>query len=174
MCNAVLKPLIEKFKKQDMTVFSLIYDNFKRLISVYASRLFYEDGISDLTLFLIELLYSIDLSRFEADETFGIKKYIAVSIRNKYIALSIQKDADTNNALPLFEVAVPVHDKFDDTVLVAQALKVLNQKQKSVLIYKYVYGYSDCEIACALGITRQAVNGLKNRALIVLKELLAG
>ncbi len=50
----------------------------------------------------------------------------------------------------------------------------MNEKQKSVLIYKYVYGYSDCEIACALGITRQAVNGLKNRALTVLKELLAG
>ncbi len=104
-----------------MTVFPLIYENFQKLISVYASRLFYEDGVSDLTLFLIELLYSIDLSRFEADETFGIKKYIAVCLRNKYITLSMQKDMYINNTLPLLEDAVPVTDEFDDTVLVSQA-----------------------------------------------------
>jgi len=174
MCNLVLKPLIKKFKEQNMSVFPTIYENFKKLINVYASRLFYEDGVSDLTLFLIELLYNIDLSRFEEDETFGIKKYIAVCIRNKYIALSMQKDIYINNTLPLLDIAAFENDCFDDAILISQVLKVLNEKQKSVLVYKYIYGYSDCEIADNLGITRQAVNGLKNRALAVLKELLIG
>ncbi len=172
MCNLVLKPLIERFKKQDMKSFPLIYENFKKLIGLYASRLIYEDGVSDLTLFLIELLYGLDLSRFDDDESFGLKKYIAVSLRNQYIALSVKRDTYTNNTLPLYDDSVSNTYNVDDLILVVDALNDLNNKQKSVLVYKYIYGYSDFEIANALGISRQAVNGLKNRALSVLKHFI--
>ena len=55
MCNAMIKPMIENFKKQDMTVFPLVYSQFGKLISFYSRKLSYEDSASDLTVFLIEL-----------------------------------------------------------------------------------------------------------------------
>ena len=172
MCNLVLKPLIKRFKQQEMEVFPQIYKIFERLINLYATRLFCEDSISDLTLFLIELLYNIDLSRFNNDETYDIKKYIAVCLRNKYINLSMQKSTLSNKTLPLMEDIIISENNFENKIVVSEILKFLNDKQKAVLVYKYIYGYGDCEIAIAMGISRQAVNRLKNRALQSLKELL--
>ena len=62
MCNRCLKLLIEKFRKQDITVFPILYDVFKRLIIFYSNKLNYDDAVSELTLFLVELFYKIDLS----------------------------------------------------------------------------------------------------------------
>ena len=80
MCNRYLKPIIEKFKKQDMGVFETLYDEFKKLIMFYSGKLCYDDAVSDLTLFLIELFYQIDLTKFDLDDSVTINKYIAKSI----------------------------------------------------------------------------------------------
>ena len=53
---------------------------------------------------------------------------------------------------------------------VEDMLNCLSQKQKLIMIYKYIYGYSDIEISMLLNISRQAVNRLKNRAITTLKE----
>ena len=46
----------------------------------------------------------------------------------------------------------------------------LTALQRKVLVIRYLYGYSDAEIADQLHISRQAVNRAKNRAVAVLKE----
>lgn len=174
MCNAIIKPMIENFKKQDMTVFPLVYSQFGKLISFYSRKLSYEDSASDLTVFLIELLYDIDLGRFPNDSSFGVKKYIAVSLRNYYIALSKKMDTYKQFSNQLYENLNGYCENLDDKLSIMQCLDILTEKQKTVLIYKYVYGYSDFEIANLIDVSRQAVNRIKNRGLTVLKEFFEG
>lgn len=170
MCNLQLKPLIQKFKKQDMTVFPLIYEEFEKLIFLYSSKLGYEDALADMNLFFVELLYSINLSHFSCDKDIGIKRYIAVSLRNKYITLSIKADKIKKFSVPLYENSYGYCGEYDDKIALHQALKELTTKQKSVLIHRYVYGYSIAEISENYKITRQTVNDTKNRALDSLKD----
>ncbi len=170
MKNYLLKPLIEKFKYQDMTAFPLIFDEFKRLINFYAVKLYYEDASSDLTLFLIELLYDIRLSKFEADGGEDIRRYIAVSLKNKYFALltSKAKNERFNND---FNEECDISDEdFRERVIVIESLNILNYEQKMVVIYRYVYGYSMSEIAELMSISRQTVNKKRNQALEILRE----
>ncbi len=174
MCNSLIKPLIKKFRNQDIGAFVPLYDNFKKLINYYASKLSGEDSVSDLTVFFIELLYEIDLSRFKSDSSFAINKYIAVSIRNKYIFLSVQNVKLQKFAMQLFENNDSYLQSIDEQLAVGDAFSLLSVKQRMVLIYKYIYGYSDIEISCVLNITRQAVNGIKKRALKILKDYFLG
>ncbi len=174
MCNRCLKVLIEKFKKQDMTVFETLYDVFKRLIMFYSQKLHYDDAAGDLTLFFIELLYQLDLSKFESDDSISIKKYIAVSIKNRYIALSVNKDRYFKFSNNLHENSDGYLPDFEDRFSLLESIRGLSEKQKMIVVYKYIYGYSDFEISVLLGISRQAVNRLKNRALISLREFFMG
>ncbi len=169
MCNTLLLPLIRQFKKQDMSVFNIIYGEFEKLINFYSSHLGIEDTKSELTLFLIELLYAVDLSRFKEDCSFGVKKYIAVCIRNQYIALSKKKQKTTNLNCPLYENCAVYSELYEEKIAVEQLYSFLTEKQKRILDYRYKYGYSDREIAKRLNIKRQAVNQMRNRALEVLK-----
>lgn len=172
MCNSLLKPLIQKFKKQDMAVFPLVYDEFKNLIAFYAKKLCYEDAAADLNLFFIELLYAIDLSNFKADESIGIRRYIAVCLRNEYIVLSVKAEKLKSFSFPLFETFNSYSDDYDDKILLSQAFKALSEKQKAILIDRYYYGYSIAEISKKMGVTRQTINDTKIRALCSLKKIL--
>ena len=169
MCNLLLLPLVKKFKNQDMSSFVAIYDSFKKLISFYAMKLNFEDAESELILFFIELLYSLELKNFAYDSSESLKKYIAVCIRNHYIALSVKNTKYTNSNCELYENSGFCTYPYDERVIVEQLFDFLSEKQKTVLIYRYIYGYSDCEIARKLNIKRQAVNRLKNRAFKVLR-----
>ncbi len=164
MCNSKLIPLIKKFKSQDMSVFEAIYGEFAKLINFYASHIATEDANSELTLFLIELLYAVDLSRFKNDCNEGLKKYIAVCIRNEYISISKSKEKLERFTYELFENYAGYTENQEDKIAVEQVFKYLTEKQRKVLVYRYKYGYSDVEIANILNIKRQAVNQLKNRA----------
>ena len=174
MCNRLILPLIKIFKKQDMSVFPIIYEDFKKLIQLYAAKLRYEDAAADLNLFFVELLYGIDLSHFSEDESFGVKRYIAVCLRNHYIALSVKYSKLKQAAYPFIENVNGYAEPTDDKVLLSAALSGLSSKQKAVLIHKYIYGYSDFEISQKFGISRQAVNGVKRRALAILREYIKG
>lgn len=172
MCNLLLKPLIQRFKNQDTSVFSKIYEEFKKLIIYYSSKLCYEDAQADLNLFFIELLYSIDLSLFDSDNTYGIKRYIAVSLKNQYIALAVKEGKYKSYSLPLFENANGYFGEFDDKILLCDAMSRLTGKQKSIVTYKYIYGYTVTEISKKFGVSRQTFNDTKNRALSCLKNFL--
>ena len=173
VCNRCLKPIIEKFKKQDMTVFEPLYDLFKRLIMLYSKKLYYDDAAGELTLFFIELLYSIDLSKFHNDDSVSLKKYIAVAIKNRYIALSVNKERYGKVSNKLYDNLEGYLPNFEEHFSLLESINVLSDKQRQIVIYKYIYGYSDFEIAVLLGISRQAVNRLKNRALKCLREFFA-
>lgn len=170
MCNSELKKLIKKYKSQDMTAFSPIYEEFKRFILLYSRRLGYEDATQELTIFLIELLYDMNISKFPSDSSDGLTRYIAVAIRNKYIALSKTNEKYSLMCAELYESEVFYCDSTEERICVEEALKGLTHRQRLIIIYKYILNYSDSEISLLLGISRQAVNRIKNRAFVTLRE----
>lgn len=151
-----------------MNSFPLIYDIFKNLILFYSSKIKDEDAQSELNLFFIELLYSIDLDRFPPDISDGLSRYIAVAIKNQYIKISKINQTYNSISINLFN-EIAYYDKNHNCELF-DAIKILSPKQRAVIIFKYIYGYSDFEISVNLNISRQAVNRLKNRALSILKS----
>lgn len=168
MENGLLCALIKKFRNQDMSAFAMIYDEFKKLIYHYSGKLQDDDAVQELTLYLIELLYNIPLNKFSNPKENGMKRYIAVALKNKYLAIS-DKNRKYIKFCDELEL-VPDYDDVLDNISVKEALKCLSPKQRMVIIYKYIYCLPDSEIAQMVGISRQAVNGLKNRGLIMLKE----
>ena len=64
-------------------------------------------------------------------------------------------------------------EESESSLTLRDGIKLLNERQRESLILKYIYGYSDAEIAERLGITRQAVNRLERRGLEILKEYLS-
>lgn len=170
MYNCTLKKLILSFRLQESGAFEMIYDEFKDLIYYYARKQRNEDIIGELTLSLIELLYRIDLNRFYSDKSEDIKKYITVAIKNKYISI-LRKQMKESIMLSDFPEEDFVYDsQMNMYVDMNEAFDGLTNRQKRIIICKYIYCLSDVQISEILKISRQAVNRLKNRAIKVLKE----
>lgn len=172
MYNVELYPLISKYQKGDTTVFDTIYNVFEHLIIYYNRHLSFDDALQELNVFLVELLYQVPLDKFVPDESISLKKYIATSIRNKYIALSKQKQMQDSLFVEYCEGIAAYSAPFEDKLILSEVLLLLTEKQNQVIVYKYFYGYSDSEISAHLHISRQAVNRLKTRGLLELKRLL--
>lgn len=169
MRNCLLKELIKSFRSQNMEVYPLIFDEFKKLISIYSYRIGGEDAYQELVLFFVELLYTVNIENFKSDDTNGLSRYIAVSIRNKYIALSKENCKYNSLVLQLPDDYIFSGDVLDSNLETEELLSKLSSRQRAVIIYRYIYRYSDAEISQMLGISRQAVNRLKNRALEILQ-----
>ena len=102
MENYKIIEIIKEIKRGDMSNFQAIYDVFSRLINYYGKKIG-EDGCGDITLFFMELLYSVDTDKFYPDESDAMNRYIAVSLRNYYIALSKKADIAMKCSDELFE-----------------------------------------------------------------------
>ncbi len=57
----------------------------------------------------------------------------------------------------------------EENLLLKEGLALLSERQRTAVLMRHIYGYSDAEIADRLGITRQAVNRLEARGLKTLK-----
>ena len=172
MYNKLLISLIKSFRKGDINAFTVIYDEFEDLIRFYGRKISGDDASQELTLFLLELLYAIPLRSFLEDCSDGLRRYKAVSIRNKYIALSIEHQKSFKLWTGIYDDDIYSYDSTDIRLEIQEALQSLPSKQRLIIIYRYVYGYSIWEIGKILGISRQAVNCLKIRALASLKNYL--
>lgn len=170
MCNSCIIELIEKFKKQDKASFNMLNCEFEKLIFCYARKLGGEDYLEELRSALIRILYEINTERFKRDDSDSVKRYIAVVLRNKYIALSNEKQKYEKIELGRVEDIYTYTVKYDEHIMIKDMLNLLSNKQRQIITYKYIYGYSDIEIAKYLNISRQAVNRLKIRAINAIRE----
>lgn len=170
MCNKEIIPIILKVKNYDNKAFMQIYEVFKGLIIYFNRKMCCEDGASELTLFLLELLHRMDLSMFEDDESFGIHKYIVVALRNRFIDVSKKGRRDIHKTLPFIDVGYYTDEYRDEKIMLSDALKKLNKKQRRVIDYEFFKGYSEIEIAKLTGNSRQAVNSIKLRAFNTMKN----
>lgn len=170
MENKKLVEIVKEIKGGDMSHFGELYAVFGRLIKVYGARIKDDDGAEELTLFLLELMYDIDTDRFKPDSTDTLCRYIAVSLRNKYIILSKKADRRLLESCELFDFSGAKYGEQDTKIALADGLKMLSDRQRQAVIGRYIYGFSDAEIAEMLCITRQAVHGLELRALSILRS----
>lgn len=155
---------------QDMSAFEIIYDEFKDRIYSYARKQKNEDLIGELTLFLIELIYHIDIDKFCSDKSEVLERYVLVSLKNKYISLCRKRTKENEMIREVCESALADIDSTEIRIDICEALGNLTQRQRDVIICKYIYCLSDFQISELLKISRQAVNRLKIRGLKVLKE----
>ena len=172
MCNRDILYIAREIKNKNMSHFGEIYEAFAGLIHHFEIKLGCDDAGQELTVFLLELIYSLDTDKFLPDDTEQLNRYIAVSIRNKYISLSKKRH---RHMLELGERYDGVYcvEESESSLTLRDGIKLLNERQREALILKYIYGYSDAEIAERLGKTRQAVNRLERRGLEILKEYLS-
>ncbi|MBR4972998.1 MAG: sigma-70 family RNA polymerase sigma factor [Clostridia bacterium] len=170
MYNCVLKGLIENFRMQDMAAFEIIFDEFKSRIYSYARKQKSEDLIGELTLFLIELIYYMDVDKFCSDKSDGLERYILVCLKNKYISICRKKVKEKDMLKEAYDTDLISLDSAETRIDICEALSNLTERQRDIIICKYIYCLSDFQIAEIFKISRQAVNRLKNRGLKVLKE----
>lgn len=145
---------------------------FDNLLKKYARLLKYEDAYEDMRLFLIELLYRMKENEFGAKNDGYIVKYITISVKNRFI--SISKTRKTLKIVPFADISdeqmiyveqfAARDDKNDISVFYPRNGK-LTAREEIILDMYFTKEYTIEEIASYLGISRQAANQAKNRAL---------
>lgn len=170
MCNKLIIKTAEEIKKHDMSHFGELYNVFEGLLRFYEKKLAYDDAGQELTLFFIELIYGLNTDKFKPDESDTLKRYIAVSIKNKYIALSKNNQRYVRFSNELYDNTGYYSIDPEIGISLSEGLRLLTERQRLAVAYRYIYGFSDVEIASMLEISRQAVNRLEARGLAVLKE----
>lgn len=152
---------------------------FTPLLKKYSYLLHTEDAFSDLLLEFIQLIWSLDLELLTSKCDGVMITYIARTIYSKFLKLSKQIRADSQNvswdSLSNYQQGVlksqgnilNEEDKFLELIPDG----VLSLNEKSVIIQIFLYGYSAAEIAHQRGVSRQAINQIKHRALTKLSNI---
>lgn len=149
-----------------------LINQFRPIIMKYSYllRLELDDAISDLTVELIRIINEFP-GRQEFISDFYILSYIKKAVRHAYIALSkkqTKNDFINSREFAYFEQGYEP----ENTLWLEDMFLVLTDCQKKVITLRYIYDYSDIEIAKSLNISRQAVNQIKNRAFQKLKPFI--
>lgn len=156
-------------QEHDADAVEALIEKFLPAIRKYANMLGYDGAESDLIIFFIEQVYRLKLAKIKSFHEGQAVNYIARMIRNAAI------DIYRKRCLRVQEVCLTsIHDRADDKLpdkqLVKELIGELNERQRQVIIGKYFYGYSDKEIGDALGVSRQAINRMHNRALNIMRN----
>lgn len=161
--------LIKEYRHGNKEAVLPLLKQFEGLIYHYKAKSGIEDICEELTAFLLELFQKINLNLFKDPEGDGINRYIAVSVGHKFVALS--KEYDKNRTFQaVAESDLGYTPDLCQEEILRETLSSLTPRQRDVILYKYIYLYSDIEIAETLHISRQAVNQIKNRSINILKE----
>ncbi|HVJ49840.1 sigma-70 family RNA polymerase sigma factor [Desulfitobacterium sp.] len=165
--------LIVQSQKCDSDATLTLIKKFDPLLKKYAYKLHYDDAYNDLLSDFIELLKNIRLDRMR-DTTEGILvSYIYTSIRSSYIKrlIALKKlhniisySAISDSELYYTEAASATSDTYFELEL-AGIDYVLTESEFNIVKMIYLLGYTVTETASIYGISRQAVNQTKKRAL---------
>ena len=156
MKNREIIKYVKEIREGNASGFEELYEAFLRLINFYGRKIG-EDGSEELILFFTELLHSLDIGKFTPDESEELNKYIAVSIRNRYIELSRRKSRLLRISNEITEECADSTDEPDSKFFLKEGLMLLSERQRTVIDYRYFCGYSDREIADILSISRQGL-----------------
>ncbi len=166
----MLKDLIEKLPNNDACL--ELIEMFDKLLRKYARLLSYEDSYEEMRLFFIELIFQLKNKKICTDNDGYIVSYISKAVRNQYIALSkghrMKREisfSDISEAQLIYvEQQTSTEDRYDISDYFPQKNPLSNRE---TIILKAIF-MKECsveKIAQELGISRQAVNQAKNRAL---------
>ncbi|WP_432662192.1 sigma-70 family RNA polymerase sigma factor [Wukongibacter baidiensis] len=148
---------------------------FCPIIRNLSKKLEYEEGETDLTIAFLEFIKKIDLTKFEKKDR-KIAKFICKFLKNKSIDLLRKHRNKRKEHLHInYDILFGETPDFNSNIFISYLLDSLPPMQRTIIIKKFLYQYTDREISELLGISRQAVNRTKNRGLKNLrKELTKG
>lgn len=148
-----------------------IIEKFDPLLNKYQRLSSNEDMKSELTVFLFKLLRNIPLSKDIFKEDKYLTSYICKSLKNQYIYLNkaICKVKDKEIELDENIINLSSSDFFDD-LFFYEMISNLTNLEKDILKKKYIFNYSESEIAILNNVTRQAIHKTHKRALNKLRK----
>ncbi len=152
-----------------------VINRFDPLIKKFAKKLDYEEAETDLVISLIQIIKTVNLSKFSNVLEGALVKYICNSLTNGCIDLFrkyvFKRTKELELDLDIIQIEIDMDSKmFIDDLL---NLSFLTNQQRLILKQSYISEYSDAEIAKMLNISRQAINKTKNRGLHAIKNYLA-
>jgi RNA polymerase sigma factor (sigma-70 family) len=176
----VTADLILKYQDGDKDAALMLISKFNPLLKKYAYKLGYEDSYNDLLVDFLILVKDMKLKSLRKNTEGAIVSYISKSIKHSYIE-GLQKLKNYNRIIMLLydlsleeqyfiETKTAVYDHYN--IFISDIGKYLTKYEFNIIFMIYSYGYSISELAEIEGVTRQAVNQAKNRALSKLKDLL--
>ena len=130
----------------------------------------YDGADSDLIIFFIEKLYTLDtenLSRYSDSQLIMFYKTL---FRNKAIDINRQRKKILECTENFEQDTIEIGYEDNPSFIFYDLIKDLSPKQQDVIKLKFMIGLSDVEIGQVMGITRQAVNRLYNRAILALRK----
>lgn len=171
--------LIQKSQEGDGEATLKLIEKFNPLLRKYAYKLHYDDSYNDLLVDFITLIYNIRLDHLHNKGEGCIVSYMCKSIRSSFIkkltAIKILHNCSlyselSDSELYYVDVLSSIHDEYfkDD---LSEAYSILSESEMYIIKMVYSCGYTVSEIAFIQGISRQAVNQMKKRALKKLEAL---
>lgn len=150
-----------------------LYDKFLPKIKKCGRSLNYEAAETDITIRFLEFIRNTDFEALKSKCDGAVINYTNRFFVNTYINLLNSKKPqmqliyiDDENS---FTRDIPYYD--DPSNLGMDCFSRLTELQRKVIVYRYIYGYSEQEIAQKLKISRQAVNRAKNRGIKVIRAV---
>lgn len=171
----MLNELIEELPNEK--AYLELLNRYQKLLHKYANLLNYEDAYEDLRLFFLELVYHMRGAPVLKKGEGAIVKYIVMSVKNKYIALSKRQGQRSESSfselsdeqLAIIESMSSERDEQDITEFFPVS-GGLSEREEVVIRELIVEGYSVCDVAAKHNVSRQAVNQMKLRALKKIKD----
>lgn len=170
---------VYKIQRGDNTATLKLIEKFKPIIKKYAHSLSYEDAYDDLLVDFIELLSTLKADKLQNKNDGCLVAYLTTSIHNSYIKKLIRVKQLRNftiyselseNELYYIDSLTATMDTYINTDY-DLLRELLTNQEFNVIKMLFYEGYTVAETAGAIGITRQAVNQMKNRALKKLKNI---
>lgn len=162
--------------QKDPSQMEVLIEKFRPLILKYARHLNKterDDAIQDMIVAFILVIKKMEPNKFpqEASEKY-LLSYIQKAMYTHFLDLSKRQTQIITMDIDDLVYVERVDDALSPSEMMElrEMLADLTALQRKVLVIRYLYGYSDAEIADQLHISRQAVNRAKNRAVAVLKE----
>ena len=161
----------DKAKKNDTNSINYILKKFNPLILKYANKLDdHEDAKSEFTLQLLHIIQKIPLEKSNFKDDKFIIAYIKTSIKNHFCLLySNQKKYNSIVNSCVYDQKIK-QCNINSNLIFYDLIKVLNPKEKIILEQKFLYNYTNTEIANSLNLSRQNIQICIKRALIKLKK----
>lgn len=176
----MLCDLVERAQRGEENAMLELIQRFTYLFKKYAGKLKYEDAYQDIELFFIELIKTFRLEKLQCQKDEIIVSYINVSITNFYKKrigklITTEKEivvSDLTEEQAYFAEVLTAKEDETDIFMECGMKEVLNESEFQVIYLIYSKGYTTAEIARTSNKSRQAVNQLKKRALLKIKNTL--
>jgi RNA polymerase sigma factor (sigma-70 family) len=174
----VIAEAIIESKNGSSDAMLLLVQKFDPLLKSYTKRLYYEDAYYDLLLGFVEIVMNLNFDRIKNKSESVLVSYINVSMKNLYIRISkshkllhnmVNYSSLTEQELYQVECADSASDVYFKNDLI-QRPKMLSNQEYEVLKMLFQHNIPITTIAKKYGITRQAINQTKNRAIKKLRR----